>query len=85
MNHENLTIKTNDAYLQIRRDASYNEMTGRRSWRGKRGNFNPDSAYCESAMAEYLKQGGKITRLPGPKEKRSITYTRITTRWRHDV
>jgi hypothetical protein len=68
MHYGNLTIKTRDAHSRIRSDASYDEMTGRRSWRGRKGNFNPDSEYCANAVAEYLKQGGEITRLPGPKE-----------------
>lgn len=69
MYHGNLTTKTRDAHSQVRRDASYDEMTGCRSWRRKRGKFNPDSEYIKSATAEYSRRGGKITRLPGPKEK----------------
>jgi hypothetical protein len=69
MNHERLQIKTRDARAQINADSRIDEMTGRRFWRGRKGKFNPDSEYCADAVTEYIKQGGKVTRLPGPKEK----------------
>jgi hypothetical protein len=72
MSYRNFNLQAHDAHSRIRDDVRHDEATGRRRWGGRKGgrkgNFNPDSEYCANAVAEYLKQGGEITRLPGPKE-----------------